>query len=115
MNQDRRGVGFVLVLLGATFWGVGGTVAQRLFQEEGIVVEWLVSVRLLVAGFLMIMLSLLSNNRHQVFRIWRDKNTVIKLAIFGIFGMLAVQYTYMASINTGNAAVATLLQYQAPV
>lgn len=29
--------------------------------------------------------------------------------------MLAVQYTYMASINHGNAAVATLLQYLAPV
>ena len=29
--------------------------------------------------------------------------------------MLAVQYTYMASIKHGNAAVATLLQYLAPV
>ena len=25
--------------------------------------------------------------------------------------MLVVQYAYMASINTGNAAIATLLQY----
>ena len=29
--------------------------------------------------------------------------------------MLGVQYTYMASIEKGNAAVATLLQYLAPV
>lgn len=29
--------------------------------------------------------------------------------------MLGVQYTYMASIERGNAAVATLLQYLAPV
>ena len=29
--------------------------------------------------------------------------------------MLAVQYTYMASIDHGNAAVATLLQYQVPI
>ncbi|AET59311.1 transporter yded [Paenibacillus terrae HPL-003] len=29
--------------------------------------------------------------------------------------MLSVQYTYMASIKTGNAAVATLLQYLAPI
>ncbi|MNN00121.1 putative inner membrane transporter YicL [compost metagenome] len=29
--------------------------------------------------------------------------------------MLGVQYTYMASIKSGNAAVATLLQYLAPV
>ena len=37
------------------------------------------------------------------------------LVIFGLFGMLAVQYTYMASIQHGNAAVATLLQYLSPV
>ncbi len=37
------------------------------------------------------------------------------MIIFGLLGMLAVQYTYMASINHGNAAVATLLQYLAPV
>ncbi len=29
--------------------------------------------------------------------------------------MLLVQYAYMASINYGNAAIATLLQYIAPV
>ncbi|SUM34987.1 multidrug ABC transporter permease [Staphylococcus gallinarum] len=29
--------------------------------------------------------------------------------------MLLVQYSYMASINYGNAAVATLLQYIAPL
>src|SRR5690606_4001828 len=38
-----------------------------------------------------------------------------QLIIFGLLGMLAVQYTYMASIHHGNAAVATLLQYLAPV
>lgn len=37
------------------------------------------------------------------------------MIIFGLLGMLAVQYTYMASIKHGNAAVATLLQYLAPV
>ena len=35
------------------------------------------------------------------------------MILFGLFGMLAVQYTYFASIKEGNAAVATLLQYLA--
>ena len=38
-----------------------------------------------------------------------------KMILFGLFGMLAVQYTYFASIKEGNAAVATLLQYLAPI
>ena len=51
----------------------------------------------------------------QVFGVWKDRRIAVQLIIFGILGMLAVQYTYMASINHGNAAVATLLQYLAPV
>lgn len=39
----------------------------------------------------------------------------MRLIVFGLVGMLSVQYTYMASIQHGNAAVATLLQYLAPV
>nr|WP_051556663.1 DMT family transporter [Alkalihalobacterium bogoriense] len=115
MNKQNRWIGFVLVLLGASFWGIGGTVAQRLFQESHVPVEWLVSVRLLLAGIVMIILALLFKTREKVFQIWKDKQAVFQLFIFGIFGMLAVQYTYMASINLGNAAVATLLQYQAPL
>ena len=115
MEKQKRWIGFVLVLLGASFWGVGGTVSQRLFQEDGISVEWLVSIRLLIAGIIMIFLSLLSKNRDKVFHIWTDKKAIMQLIIFGIFGMLAVQYTYMASISLGNAAVATLLQYLAPI
>ena len=37
------------------------------------------------------------------------------MILFYLFGMLAVQYTYFASIKEGNAAVATLLQYLAPI
>ena len=105
----------MLVLSGTTFWGVGGTVAQRLFQEDGIAVGWLVSVRLLIAGIVMVILALLTKDKNKVLKIWRDRKAVVQLVIFGVFGMLAVQYTYMASIDYGNAAVATLLQYLAPI
>lgn len=115
MKKQSRWVGFVLVILGATFWGIGGTVSQRLFQVDHISVEWLVSVRLLLTGLILIVLALFSKHRMKVFSIWKDKKAVFQLFLFGIFGMLAVQYTYMASINLGNAAVSTLLQYLAPI
>ncbi len=54
-------------------------------------------------------------DRTQIISVWKNKQVAISLLIFGLFGMLAVQYTYMASIHYGNAAVATLLQYLAPV
>lgn len=114
MKTPNRLTGFILVILGSTFWGVGGTVSQKLFQQIDIEVNWLVTTRLLVAGILLLGLQLLGKNRSQVMNVWRKKQTALSLIIFGSFGMLAVQYTYMASISYGNAAVATLLQYLSP-
>ena len=34
MNRPTRRTGLFLVITGAIFWGVGGTVAQKLFQQH---------------------------------------------------------------------------------
>lgn len=115
MKTHNRKTGFILVITGAIFWGVGGTTAQKLFQQYGIEVNWLVTSRLLVAGMLLLMVQYFKKDRSQIIGVWKSKKTALQLLTFGLFGMLAVQYTYMASIKHGNAAVATLLQYLAPV
>lgn len=115
MTNSTRQTGLLLVITGAIFWGVAGTVSQKLFQQYSIDVNWLVSTRLLIGGLLLLMVQFFGSSRKQIFEIWKNKSTAIKLVVFGLFGMLAVQYTYMASIKHGNAAVATLLQYTAPV
>ncbi|MFP7334627.1 DMT family transporter [Shouchella clausii] len=111
----RRYVGLMLVLAGALCWGMGGTVAQKLFQQDAVNINWLVSIRLLIAGAMLLIIQLLLKNRSQILDVWKTKQSAARLLTFGIFGMLAVQYTYMASIKNGNSAVATLLQYLAPV
>ncbi|SES13816.1 DMT family transporter [Psychrobacillus sp. OK032] len=115
MNKPTRKIGLILVITGAMFWGVGGTVAQKLFQQFAIDVNWLVTTRLLIAGCLLLFVQFFAKDRSQILGVWKDRSTAVKLIIFGLLGMLAVQYTYMASIKHGNAAVATLLQYLAPV
>ena len=115
MTQNTRGRGLLLVIIGASLWGIGGTVAQKLFQQFSIEAGWLVSTRLWIAGFLLLGIQFVFKNKLQVWQVWRNKKTAMHLVIFGLFGMLAVQYTYMASIQHGNAAVATLLQYLSPV
>lgn len=112
--KNNRNIGFTLVIIGAIFWGIGGTVSQKLFQQYAIDVNWLVSTRLLIAGILLLLIQYLWKDRIQIFGIWKQKRTTFQLVVFGLFGMLAVQYTFMASIHHGNAAVATLLQYLAP-
>ncbi len=112
--MDRR-KGILLVMTGAMFWGIGGTAAKKLFQGFQIDVDWLVTVRLLIAGVLLLAVQCFAKDRAQIFGVWKKKSSALRLIIFGLLGMLAVQYTYMASIEHGNAAVATLLQYLAPV
>ncbi|MGR6902876.1 DMT family transporter [Lysinibacillus capsici] len=113
--QNKRTLGFLLVILGASFWGIGGTVAQRLFQQDNLEVSWLVSSRLLLAGLLLIAIYKMTHRHESIFVIWRTKQNAFRQILFSLLGMLAVQYTYMMSIAIGNSAVATLLQYLAPL
>lgn len=107
MNRRK---GILLVLIGAICWGVGGTISQKLFQQYGIDVNWLVTVRLLISGGLLLIVHVMTKERTHLIGVWKKKRTAMQILLFGLMGMLAVQYTYMASIQHGNAAVATLLQ-----
>lgn len=110
-----KGKGLFFIMTGAICWGIGGTVAKKLFQQYGIDMGWFVTIRLLIAGLLLLFVHILKKGPADIFEIWKNKSFSFQLVIFGLVGMHGVQYTYMASIEKGNAAVATLLQYLAPV
>ncbi len=105
--------GFVLAITAATLWGVSGTFGQFLFEQRAINVEWLISVRMLSAGILFLLFSILK--KENIGAIWRDKKDRGQLFVFSILGMLAVQYTYFAAVKQSNAATATVLQYLGPI
>lgn len=113
MTSPRK-LGYVLAVGAAALWGVSGTFAQFLFQHRAINPEWLVTIRLLSAGMMLLLFSL-ARARAEVFGIWHERRDAIQLIVFGLFGMLAVQYTYFAAISASNAATATVLQYLGPV
>lgn len=106
--------GFCLAVLAALFWGVSGTFAQFLFQQRGINIEWMITMRLLVSGFFLLVFAKFGE-KSDLFDIWKNKKDAVQLIIFSITGMLAVQYTYFAAIKHSNAATATVLQYAGPV
>lgn len=114
MKNSLRLKGLFLVIFGALLWGVSGTVAQYLFQDENFTAEWLVVVRMLISGILLLIIGLLKGDKN-VFKIWTMKENAIRLLLFGLIGMIGAQYTYFAAISHGNAATATILQYLAPI
>ena len=102
--------GIAAALVAATLFGVGGTFAQFLFTQRGVNVDWLVTMRLLTSGVLLLAFCVVRQGR-AVLAVWRDGPALI---LFAIAGMLGVQYTYMAAIEASNTATATVLQYTAP-
>ncbi|CCQ96613.1 Uncharacterized transporter YdeD [[Clostridium] ultunense Esp] len=108
-----RTIGVVMVITAAIFWGLSGTFAQPLFQGMGFTPSWLVTVRMLAAGVLLLIFASLQNS-NTLFDVWMVRGDRNRLLLYGLFGTLSVQYTYFAAIHAGNAAVATLLQYLAP-
>jgi drug/metabolite transporter (DMT)-like permease len=104
-------MGFAIAILAGTLFGVGGTFAQFLFQQRGVDVGWLVTMRLLFGGIALLLISAVSRGR-AVLAVWRQDG--MPLILFGLIGMMPVQYTYMAAIGASNTATATVLQFTSP-
>jgi drug/metabolite transporter (DMT)-like permease len=106
-----RGLGFAIAILAGTLFGVGGTFAQFLFQQRGVDVGWLVTMRLLFGGAALLLISAVRQGR-GVLGVWRQDR--LPLIMFGLIGMMPVQFTYMAAIDASNTATATVLQFTSP-
>ena len=114
LMKNQRIKGIILVLTAGILWGVCGTVAQYLFHITGFTPEWVVVIRLLVAGMILLLISAIKGE-HKLSAIWKDRKDIKSLLLFSILGLVAVQYTFFMAINYSNAATATVLQYLTPV
>ena len=86
-NTEKRILGIFLAIAGASFWGLGGTVSDFLFQHRNIEINWYVTARLLISGILLLIIYKLLNPRKSIFIIFTSKRSFIQLIIFSIFGM----------------------------
>ena len=111
--EEKQWKGMGLAIMGALFWGLSGTSVQFLESAKHINVEWLLEVRLLVAGILTIGLAYLREGK-RIFSIFKAPKDIGKLLIFGVLGIALAQYTYFRAIAISGVGVATVLQYVAP-
>ena len=111
--EEKQWVGMGLAIMGALFWGLSGTSVQFLESAKYLNVEWLLEVRLLVAGILTIMIAYMQDGK-RIFDIFKNAKDFGKLLIFGILGIALAQYTYFRAIAISGVGVATVLQYVAP-
>jgi len=114
MTISSRTKGILLALFGSIFWGISGVAAQFLLQERGMTSDYLTAVRTLTAGIILLFIDA-AVNKNNIFQIWHDKESSLRLIAFGLLGMMSVQYTYFVAIEYSNAPTATIIQYLMPV
>jgi drug/metabolite transporter (DMT)-like permease len=114
MTQDKslKMKGCIYAFLAGVLWGVSSPVAQYLFVEKGIISEWLVPYRLLVSGFLLLIYAAVKG--HDVKMMWKERKDALRLVIFGIFGMMGMQFIFFSAVQETNAGTATIFQYLNP-
>lgn len=109
----KRLKGIIFIVSGAMLWGATGPLMEWLLNHTPLTVSFMLTIRLSVAGILLLTYLLLTGK--NIFGIWQHKLWGRQLILFGIAGMLGVQFTFVAAINESNAVLATLLQFLAPI
>lgn len=105
--------GIFMITIGSMFWGATGPMMEWMLHHTKMTPEFMLSVRLIIAG--VIILSILSWKKQNVWTIWQNKSWSIQLIVFSVIGMLGLQYTFVKTIEVSNAVMATLLQFLAPI
>ncbi len=101
-------------MAGAVCWGFSGTCGQYLFTYKGIEPGWLTMVRMITAGFILIIFGM-PKYGPQFLGILKNKSDLKTLIIFSAAGLMTCQYAYLAAVANSNAGTATVLQYLEPV
>lgn len=60
--------GSMLTLMGGVFWGLAGVFEKYSFEHKGVTAQWLVSVRLIIAG-LFILTTVFVKQKQKAFAI----------------------------------------------
>lgn len=112
MKSSRR-LGLIMIISGATLWGLSGPMMQWLFQHSELSSSDYLVIRLLLAG--VFILGFLFFTKKDIFSIWKHPRHWIQLIIFSILGMLGAQYAFIETVRISNAVTATLFQFLGPV
>lgn len=115
MPVQRAVLPIIMVATAACLWGLSGTAAEWLMQADHADAAWLTVVRMAVTGLVLLVVLARQVGPAALAGIWQDRTGLGSFLSFALVGLLGVQFTYLAAIAASNAAMATLLQYLAPI
>ncbi|TPR24586.1 EamA family transporter [Apilactobacillus micheneri] len=109
-NKTRNHLlGSILAIIGALLWGIQGPVSQFLFQDNHLSPEWLMGIKMGISGIFILMFSKFYRKEHLM-QLWKKPKNIFVFIMYAVFGLAAVQYLYLVTVNLSNAGTATILQ-----
>ncbi len=103
------------VALAGIFWASGGVAVQDFFAHTTKTAMELTNIRMTTAGLIMLLIAWrLGCLRRSVAILNREPRRWLDTAIYGVIGVVIMQFTYFKGIETGGAAAATVIQYACP-
>ena len=112
-EKNKMVTGMIMTLQVESSGVCPGVCGQYMFRNKGVTAPWLVSVRLVAAGLLMLCYYFFTD-REQTLKIWKSKRDRRDVIIYGLLGMMPCQYAYFQTIEWSNAGTATVIQYLGP-
>lgn len=94
-------LGLGLAVGAASLWGLAGVAAQVLFQRHAIDPRWLVAMRMVGGGLILL----------AVFRPVWPRSHWRWLLLWAVLGIAAAQLFWFVAIDLSNVATATFIQY----
>lgn len=111
MSTANPRLGYGLVILGATLFGINGAVS-KVAMESGLTPESLTTLRISGATVVFVLVAFLW--RRDALRPPTGSGLLL-IAALGMVGVVALQYTYNIAINRLPLGIALLIEYLAPV
>lgn len=113
MKKQFRGI--LITATGASMWGLCAVAGKYVMGTKGVEPVWMVTLRLLMAGILLLGIACIKTKGKEFFDIWKDKKSVIRLVVVAVFAFALCQASYFAAIDLSNAGVITAIQQTSPI
>lgn len=113
MKNEFKGI--LITTTGASMWGLCAVAGKYVMGTKGVDPVWMVTLRLILAGTILLTMAHIKAKDQDPFAIWKDKNSVVRLLVVAIFAFAVCQTTYFAAINLSNAGITTAIQQTSPV
>ena len=116
MNTYQKKIfkGTLYSLLSGLIWGICGILGEYFFSHYSVSSGWITSMRLMLAGSFVLVLSFFKLRSH-LFDIWRDRKNYLPFLAYAILGIFSVQFFFYLCVEYSNATTATILQFISPI